>query len=127
MINNIINNKRGMSLVFLVIILVVLLGMAALVIDIGSLRVGKQRSQNVADAAAIGGAYLLTGLAGSDLPALAEANRLGVANNWNMTPVDGKPTFTAEVLPKDTEVTLGDGTTVKVGLNQAIKVTCRKN
>ena len=125
--NSIIHNKRGISLVFLAICLVAILGIATLAIDIGALRLGKQRSQNVADASALGGVHLLTGLAGSDTPALAEAQTLATANNWEMTSVDGKSTFVAEVLPPGTVVTLGDGTAVTVALNQAIKVTCRRN
>jgi len=49
------HSKRGAVLVLVAIVLVVLIGMAALAIDLGQLYVGKQRAQNVCDATALSG------------------------------------------------------------------------
>ena len=49
------HSKRGAVLVLVAIVLVVLIGMAALAIDLGQLYVGRQRAQNVCDASALAG------------------------------------------------------------------------
>ena len=49
------HGKRGAVLVLVAIVLVVLIGMAALAIDLGQLYVGRQRAQNVCDASALAG------------------------------------------------------------------------
>lgn len=85
-----LNNQRGMALVFVAIALVVLLGIAALVIDLGRLYVAKQRAQNVADAAAIAAAWKLDGTPDSLADAETEAGVIVAANNdanssWTVT------------------------------------------
>ena len=52
-------HDRGAILVFTVIIMVVLIGIAALAVDIGQMYVAKQRAQNVCDAAALAGVQKL--------------------------------------------------------------------
>ncbi|HUV06064.1 MAG TPA: Tad domain-containing protein [Armatimonadota bacterium] len=47
--------ERGVVVVYVAICIVVLIGMAALAIDIGQLYVGRQRAQNVCDATALSG------------------------------------------------------------------------
>lgn len=76
-----IRNQRGATIVFVAISLVVLLSMAALVIDLGRLYAAKQRAQNVADAAAIAAAWKLDGSAASLPLAEAEAAVIASANN----------------------------------------------
>lgn len=49
-------NERGAALVYLAVALVVLMGMAALAIDMGYMYVGKAQLQNASDAAALAGA-----------------------------------------------------------------------
>ncbi len=51
-----INNHHGVTAIIVALILVVLLGFAALAIDIGYLMASKNEAQNVADAAALAGA-----------------------------------------------------------------------
>jgi hypothetical protein len=52
-------NQRGSVLIFVTILMVVLLGFAALAVDIGHLRVVRNELQNAADAAALSGASYL--------------------------------------------------------------------
>jgi Flp pilus assembly protein TadG len=112
-----IRNRRGVTLVFLAISITVLISMVALVVDLGQLYIAKQRAQNVADAAAIGGAWLLTGDEASQAPAENEAQVLTLANNsgtpnWHVRVADGATSpegVIATVLPAGTTVTLGDG------------------
>ena len=54
-----LKGDRGQVMVLAALMMVVLLGMAALVIDVGRVVVEKQRIQNAADAAALAGAYEL--------------------------------------------------------------------
>ena len=51
-----LNNKRGQAVIYLALLLFVLVGFAALVIDLGYMYVNKAKLQNAADAAALAGA-----------------------------------------------------------------------
>jgi Flp pilus assembly protein TadG len=51
-----LRNERGVTLIFVALILIVLLGIAALALDIGHLFVTKNELQNAADAGALAGA-----------------------------------------------------------------------
>ena len=62
------NNERGQSMVLTVVFLVVLLGIAAMVVDVGSWYRAHRAAQSTADAAALAGAQ--------DLPDTATANSL---------------------------------------------------
>jgi len=77
-------NTRGAVLVFVAILLVVLIGMAALAIDVGRMYIARQRAQNVCDASALaGGAYLdgtLDCTGPGDLPAVT-AEQCAAGNN----------------------------------------------
>ena len=54
-----IKNEKGVTLVYVALLLVVFLGMAALAVDVGYLMVSKNELQNAADAAALAGASYL--------------------------------------------------------------------
>ena len=68
-------NERGQAIVLMVLSLVVLLGMAALVLDIGNWFHTKRRLQATSDAAALAGAQMLP-----QDPALAQSTALSYAN-----------------------------------------------
>lgn len=57
-----LKNKRGVAIVYLALLLIVLIGFAALVIDLGYMYVTKSQLQNAADAGALAGASKLNGL-----------------------------------------------------------------
>jgi hypothetical protein len=59
------NNERGQSMVLTVVFMVVLLGFAALVIDVGSWYRAHRATQSTADAAALAGAQVLPDTAGA--------------------------------------------------------------
>ena len=60
-IRKLVAQEHGAVLVLTVILLGVLLGMAALAIDVGQMYIAKQRAQNVCDAGALAGGRLLNG------------------------------------------------------------------
>ena len=121
-VRQVVRNERGAVLVLSAILMVVLLGMAALAIDVGQLYLARQRAQNVCDAAVLAGGKLLTGTEActgpGDEPATA-ANDCKDANNTAVTSwqVQG---FTVEF---PTTVTFDNGTTATCDLGDAIKVT----
>lgn len=59
------NNERGQSMVLTVVFMVVLLGFAAMVIDVGSWYRAHRATQSTADAAALAGAQVLPDTAGA--------------------------------------------------------------
>jgi hypothetical protein len=78
-----IRKERGSVLILAAVLLVVLIGMAALAVDLGWLRLGDARAQDVCDAVALGTAWLLEP---TDVAATAErmstaADALAIANN----------------------------------------------
>ena len=54
-----LRDTRGVTLLWVALLLVVLLGIAALAVDVGYMAVTRNESQNAADAAALAGARLL--------------------------------------------------------------------
>lgn len=60
----ILENRRGIAIVYIALALVVLVGMAALAIDVGYFYVVKSQLQNAADSAALAGASGLKGIPG---------------------------------------------------------------
>jgi len=79
-----LKSEGGAVLVLVAVCLVVLIGMAALAIDLGQLYVARQRAQNVCDAAALAGAPFLTGSSDCtalDGPAATAARKCAAANN----------------------------------------------
>ena len=87
--------ERGVIMVWVVVALVALLGMAALTVDIGQLVIAAQVSQDVADAAALG--------AGRELPSHGTAQSVALslltANNESMGG------FTASCSPDSGDIT----------------------
>src|SRR5262249_58548725 len=69
------NNERGQSMVITVVFMVVLLGFAALVIDVGSWYRAHRSAQSTADAAALAGAQVLPGTAGPSTLATPYVNK----------------------------------------------------
>lgn len=95
--------EDGAVLALVAICLVVLIGMAALAIDLGQLYVGRQRAQNVCDAAALAGARFLTGSSDCTAPggpaataavSCADANN-GAISSWQLNGLE--VTFPLEV------------------------------
>ncbi|MHB0998494.1 MAG: pilus assembly protein TadG-related protein [Armatimonadota bacterium] len=90
------NNQNGGILVFLAIVLIVLLGMAALAIDLGQLYIAKQKAQNVCDMSALAGAWLMDPSVPSSVtanptnpgPAEKAAKDCALANNKDETGTD---------------------------------------
>jgi hypothetical protein len=90
-------DERGQAIVLMTLSLVVIMGMATLVLDVGSWYHTKRRLQGTADAAALAGAQLLPNdSSGAQSQALAYANKNGgdVAG--------GNIAVTSTVLPNDT-------------------------
>jgi hypothetical protein len=90
-------DERGQAIVLMTLSLVVMMGMATLVLDVGNWYHTKRRLQGTADAAALAGAQLLpTDSSGAQSQALAYANKNGgdVAG--------GNIAVTSTVLPNDT-------------------------
>lgn len=90
-------DERGQAIVLMTLSLVVIMGMATLVLDVGSWYHTKRRLQGTADAAALAGAQLLpSDSSGAKSQALAYANKNGgdVAG--------ANITVTSTVLPNDT-------------------------
>ena len=99
-----LHGRRGATLILAAISLVVLIGMAALAIDVGQLYIARQRAQNVCDASALAGAQLLTGsedCTAPDGPPATAAVRCADGNNemvqsWQVEGFD--VTFPTEVV-----------------------------
>ena len=71
-------DERGQAIVLMTLSLVVIMGMAALVLDVGNWFHTKRRLQGTADAAALAGAQLLPNdSSGAQSQALAYANKNG--------------------------------------------------
>lgn len=109
--------------------IVTLIGIAALVIDVGRLYVAKQRAQNVADAAAIAGAWLLNGTTACEPTVETESQTVANANNastdfWKVQPTAGGETVTVTF---PTSIQRADGTTTPVNEGDAVRVDCKVN
>lgn len=120
-------SRRGGVLPFLALVLFVLIGVAALAVDVGRLYVARQRAQNVVDAAAVAGAWRL--LFVGDLPpssgvvqaVTASANRVGVANDSAAWPVQN-----LAVTVVSRRVRLDDGTYRPMyPAGNSLEVNCR--
>jgi Flp pilus assembly protein TadG len=100
-----LHSDSGQALIWFALSLVVLLGIAALAIDVGRLYGERRRMQNAADAAALAGAHELC-QGSSDAEAVAMATDYAIARNgaqW-ATP----ETFGAGTLDKGMDVTAGE-------------------
>jgi Flp pilus assembly protein TadG len=89
-------NERGQSLVITVVVLVSLLGMAALVLDVGSWYRAKRNLQGTADAAALAGAQALPDAPGS---ATGLANQYATTNAPDLATKD--VSISSNITPND--------------------------
>lgn len=90
-------DERGQAIVLMTVSLVVILGMAALVLDVGNWYHTKRRLQGTADAAALAGAQQLPGD-----PSGAQTMALTYANKNGGDVAGANITVTSTVLPNDT-------------------------
>lgn len=76
--------ERGVVVIWMALMMVVLLGMAALVLDLGYARETKRQVQNAGDAAALGAAQALPNLTSTEAQAksLTATNLSGAASDW---------------------------------------------
>jgi hypothetical protein len=91
------DNERGQAVVLAVLALVVLLGMAALVLDIGAWYRTKRQLQATADAATLAGAQMLP-----DSPDGAKSMALAYADKNGGNVLGANVVVTSTVLPNDT-------------------------
>jgi len=98
-------NEDGQVMVLFALLIVILLGFAALVIDVGMINFTKVSMQNAADAAALAGAQDLpnTGKAISVAKSIAESNGVDVSNIEVITPYDGNSTRIKVICTKNVE------------------------
>src|SRR2546425_669792 len=78
---NTLKKQKGFVLVVLALLLVVLIGFLALAVDIGVLYSARTSAQEVADAAALAGAFTFINDTQSPQPQTASSNALQVALN----------------------------------------------
>lgn len=99
-----IRNESGQAMVFVALFLVVLMGFAALAVDVGAMTVQRSKLQNAADAAALAGA-LVAGNNNDDDDVKDEAENYAVANfkendTTTINPVIDRGNKTVEVTIK---------------------------
>jgi hypothetical protein len=90
-------DERGQAIVLMVLSLLVIMGMAALVLDVGNWYHTKRRLQGTADAAALAGAQLLP-----DDSSGAQSQALTYANKNGGDVAGANITVTSTVVPNDT-------------------------
>lgn len=130
-------NTRGAVLVFVAILLVVLIGMAALAIDVGRMYIARQRAQNVCDGSTLAGGAYLDGTSECTEPdglATITAQACAIANNeltapWEvLAPGTTDPgvevTFPTGTVPDDAgrEITDSHGSVVQFESGEVIRV-----
>jgi hypothetical protein len=91
------NNERGQSMVLALVFLTVLMGMAALVLDVGSWYRAQRSAQSTADASALAAAQGLTDTSAATSLATSYANK----NGGGIAAVGGI-TFSSQWMPNDT-------------------------
>lgn len=102
-LKKIVKNEDGQALVFFALLLVVLLGVAALVVDVGMMRVTKVEMQTAADAAALAGAQDLLNGGDAEGTAVYYAEKNGAENT--MLPEQEDPTKIEVVCTKNVNYT----------------------
>lgn len=107
--------RRGASLPLLALTLVVLLGMAALALDLAAVYAARRRAQALADAGALAGGRLLPAAGPAPNAATQDALALVAANGGD------RAAFTART--DQTSVTRDDGTAVGVNAGDSVTVT----
>ena len=131
----VLKNNRGVTLVFVAICLVVLIGFAALAVDIGYMYATRNELQNVADAAALAGAGYL-GSVYRNLPYLEHQNHTFTRTEV-FTVVDQVATknkaagVEISILDNDQDLIIGmwNGNSVDASLSgpDAVQVTARRD
>jgi hypothetical protein len=91
------NNERGQSMVLALVFLTVLMGMSALVLDVGSWYRAQRSAQSTADASALAAAQGLTNTTAATSLATSYANK----NGGGLAAVGGI-TFSTQWMPNDT-------------------------
>jgi putative Flp pilus-assembly TadE/G-like protein len=94
---NVRKSERGQAIVLMTLSLVVIMGMAALVLDVGNWFHTKRRLQGTADAAALAGAQELP-----DDPSAAQTMAMNYANQNGGDVAGANIVVTSTVLPNDT-------------------------
>lgn len=90
----IVKNEDGQALLLMALLIVVLMGFAALVIDLGHVYITKTKLQNAADAAALAGAQDLPNASTAKITAInyAEKNEVPASKTTTTTPYNGDST-----------------------------------
>ena len=91
------SDERGVSLVFVALAMVVLLGMAALAIDVGMLFTAKGQAQNAADSGALAGAGALLISPADDVNATVVAETFAEQHQIIKEQVDIQPAEDVQV------------------------------
>jgi Flp pilus assembly protein TadG len=112
------NDESGLALVWMSLFLMVLLGFAALAVDIGHGYLVAQRAQNAADAAALAGTIYLPG----DAPtAYSTAYAVATANGFTSDPSGNEPvTVTAEQQKQPTQLKVTVTETIRTWFARAL-------
>jgi hypothetical protein len=93
-LRRLVRHHTGATVVFVAVLLVVLLGITALAIDVGYLRVVRGELQNAADSGALAGAQVLYNDAGTSV----NADAIQVADQWVVQNPSEKVPATAETI-----------------------------
>lgn len=123
-----VRGKQGSVLILFALIIDLLLGVAALALDLGLIYIAKQRVQGVCDAAALAGARRMSSY-GSIEATLASATQAannctkannGVSEKWDvLSPETNQPGIKVSF---PTQITTADGQTIQVAYGQALRV-----
>jgi hypothetical protein len=106
------NRERGVTIAFVALVLIALLGVAALAVDLGVLYTARNSSQNAADSAALAGAVTFVKDLGKPQPETADGAARVVATQGKIL---GSPILDAEVTVNTDYV------------NRRVKVTIARN
>ncbi len=123
--------NRGVVIILVAIAMVLIVGMAAIAIDIGQLFIARQKAQNICDAAALAGIW---DLVRTDLPSLSDkeaaaiqtAQRTAEGNNeltnWRILIPNSEPPSEGISVEFPTSVKYDDGSVLAVNEGEAIRV-----
>jgi Flp pilus assembly protein TadG len=126
------NNRRGIAVVYLALLLIALLAFVALAVDIGYMYVSKTQLQNAADSASLAGAARLNGTTFTNQTgARLEAQRFAASNRAAGDTVyvdtnDSNISKTNNTYDGDIILGYWDGTTCNTNLPSGKKVDCVK-
>lgn len=124
--------EKGIVIILVAILMVVIVGMAALAVDVGQLFIARQRAQNVCDAAALAGIWDLVRtdlLSLNDREAAATQTAIKTAlgnnelTNWRILIPDSEPPEEGISVEFPTAVQYDNGTSLNVNEGEAIRTT----